>query len=448
MTDVSIQKYRIGPVHRSRSSAGLEKALSVILLVWLLAGTFAQDLIFRSLAATLPAFAIIAIATAILFLRNGLAIRRDGPYMALLIYLAAGAFCLFLSVLGYPSIADLPRANQFIIRQGYFLVLLPMTILTGFIFWRQLYGAIYEFFARYFVPLSLTVMAADLATAYLFGDPLFREINGYSKYVDKLTLYFFFTLLFMARITHPARYSSFAPLLLLSGYFLATRLLTYGSLFAASTGYLLTGFMLIALVTRNRPNLLVKTSLMCLGALVALMAVGTAFPDLFAWDPNAFWRFKNWHTNFETLHQTAYVGIGFGTPYFPITSQDLEHSITILKRGSEPWTGNTETYDLIFMRAQHNSFVNMFFRTGVVGGISFLVFNLLLLRDVLRRVRSADAQWTPHLQTAFVLLVAGIVQTMLHVGIETPRFLIVYGLSVARVLLGTRNLALDRTRNP
>ena len=448
MSDVSVQKYRIGPAHRSRSSAGLEKALSVILLVWLLAGTFAQDLIFRSLVATLPAFAIIAIATVILFLRNGLAIRRDGPYVALLIFLTAGAVSLFLSVLGYPDIAELPRSSRYIPRQGYFLVILPMAILAGFVVWRQLYAKAYEFSARNFVPLILTIMVADVATAYLFGDPLFREINDYSRHLDKLTLYFFVTFLFMARITHPARYSPVGPLVLLMVYFIATRFLTYGSLLSASTGFVLMGFMLIALVTRSRPVLMVEMLLLSLGSIVVLAIVGTTFPDLFAWDPNALWRFNNWHTNFQTLHETGYVGIGFGTPYFPITSQDLEHSITILKRGSEPWTGNTETYDLIFMRAQHTSFVNMFFRTGVVGGISFLAFNLLLLRDVMRRIRSADAQRTPHLQTAFVLLIAGIFQTMMHVGIETPRFLIVYGLSVALVLLLTRNRALDRIRTP
>jgi len=89
------------------------------------------------------------------------------------------------------------------------------------------------------------------------------------------------------------------------------------------------------------------------------------------------------------------------------------------------------------LRAQHNSFVNMFYRTGLAGGLSFLVFNLILLTSLMRKVREIGSHLLPHLQTAHVLLVICVTQAMLHVGIEAPSFLIVYAFSAALISLLT-----------
>ena len=84
--------------------------------------------------------------------------------------------------------------------------------------------------------------------------------------------------------------------------------------------------------------------------------------------------------------------------------------------------------------------MNMFFRTGLVGGLSFLAFNLILLTGLMRKFSRTASHGLPHLQTACVLLVTLMTQAMLHVGIETPQFLIVYALAVALVLLLTWHL--------
>ncbi len=440
MSSAATQEPSYGVPGRRKGSVHLETFLSVVLIVWLIVGTFTHDLVFRTFAGMLPGFVALAAASALVALRNGLALRGDGPYPALYIFTGAGAFALVLSFLGYPDIGGLPRSDRFIIRQAYFLVLLPVTLMAGFVFWRRLYPWLYEFSARYFVPLSLAIMLGDLISAYYFGDPLFREINGYSKFANKLTLYFIFLFIFMARITHPRRYSRFFPFVLITVYLAATKLLTYGSLFQASTGLLFAFYLLIALLLRNRPILFAQVFLLVLACVIGIVVVGTVSPELFSADKNAVWRFTNWRSNFQTLHETGYLGIGFGTPYFPITTQDLENALTIFKRGSEPWSGKTEIYDLVYLRAQHNSFVNMFFRTGLAGGLSFLAFNLILLTGLMRKISQIASHNLPHLQTAYVLLVAGITQAMLHVGLETPRFLIVYALTVALVLLLTWHL--------
>lgn len=435
MSSAATQGPRYGVPGQRTGSVQLETFLSVALIVWLVVGTFTGDLIFRSLGGTLLAFAALAATSTLMILRSGLALRVDGPYPALYIFTTAGAFAVVLSVLGYPDIGGLPRSDRFIIRQSYFLVLLPMALMTGLVFWQRLYPWLYEFSARYFVPLSLAIMLGDLISAYYFGDPAFREFNGYTKYASKLTIYFIFTFVFMARVTHPRRYSRFIPLVLITVYFTATKLLTYGSLFQASTGQLIMVYLLIALLLRNRPILFAQVFLLALACVTGVAVVGTMSPELFTTDPNLVWRFMNWQSNFQTLHETGYLGIGFGTPYFPVTTQDLEHALTVLKRGTEPWSGKTEIYDLVYMRAQHNSFVNMFFRTGLTGGLSFLAFNLILLTGLMRKFRRIASHGLPHLQTACFLLVTGMTQAMLHVGIEAPSFLIVYALTVALALM-------------
>ncbi len=440
MSSAATQGPRYGVPGRRTGSVQLETFLSVALIVWLVVGTFTGDLIFRSMMGTLPAFAALAATSALLALRSGPVLRVDGPYPALYIFTGAGAFAVVLSVLGYPEISGLPRSDRFIIRQSYFLVLLPMALMTGLVFWQRLYPWLYEFSARYFVPLSLAIMLADVITAYFLGDPLFKVNNGYDTYADKLTLYFIFIFIFMARITHPRRYSRFFPLVLITVYFAASNLLNTGTMFQASTGLLIMVYLLIALLLRNRPILFAQVFMLALACVAGIAVVGTVSPELFKADANAIWRFAHWQSNFQTLHETGYLGIGFGTPYYPVTTQDLEHSLTIFKRGSEPWSGGAEIYDLVYLRAQHNSFVNMFFRTGLVGGLSFLAFNLILLKGLMRKFSQIALHGLPHLQTACALLVTIMTQAMLHVGIETPQFLIVYALSVALVLLLTWHL--------
>ena len=251
-----------------------------------------QYYLFRLVPGTMSAFATLFVIAAISALRGGLAIRIDGPFPALYLFLAATVFALLLSFLHYPEVAGLPRSERFIVRQAYFVVILPMTLMAGMVFWRQLFTWLYDFCARYFLVLAVGFMVTDTATAYLFGNPTFRSFNDYSQFADKLVLSFLFAFVYLARVTHPEKGSVLQPLLVLVGYYAATKILTYGSLFQASTGTLILVFLGLVTVLRSRPVLSAQLLLLALLGLTGILIAGTISPELFVEDLNSYWRFQ------------------------------------------------------------------------------------------------------------------------------------------------------------
>lgn len=414
--------------------ARLEVMLSAVILIWLLVGTYAPETVFRSITGTLPALASFTGLAMLLALRSGFRVPVTGRYLALYVLLAAGCLSVVLSYIEHVSLPGYPRAERFIIRQSYFLIMLPLAIMAGFVFWQRCYGALLRFCARFFVPLAIACMVSDWATAYLFGDPTFRGFNDYSKYADKGILTLLFSFVYLARVMSRCE-RHLLPLTLLLIYFGGTKILTYGSLFQATTGTIIMGILALVTVYRLRPALCAQLLVGFLGVVLAGLTVATVNPELLVDDANAYWRFSNWNSNFRALYDTGFVGIGFGTPYFPVTSDSLLHALNILQRGSEPWAGNTQTYDLIYLRTQHNSFVNLFFRTGLVGGLAFLLFNVGVLVAALRSMRGALPELQAQILLGLALVVLGLLQISLHVGLETPRFLVLYAFSIALSVL-------------
>ena len=273
-------------------------------------------------------------------------------------------------------------------------------------------------------------MVSDWATAYLFGDPTFRGFNDYSKYADKGILTLLFSFAYLARVMS-RRERHVVPLVLLLVYFGGTKVLTYGSLFQATIGTIIMALLALVTVFRLRPALGAQLLVAFLVLMLTALTVATMNPQFLVDDANAYWRFSNWNANFGALYDTGFIGIGFGTPYFPVTSDSLLHALNILQRGNEPWAGNTQTYDLIYLRTQHNSFVNLFFRTGLVGGTAFLLFNICVIVAALRAMRGAPTELQGQILLGLTLVVMSLLQISLHVGLETPRFLVLYAFSVA-----------------
>ncbi len=416
-----------------RLHRGLETLFCVVIFIWFVAGTFALDQIFRTQAGTLPAFAAFFGSAALLLIRTGFGVRMDTIHLALYAFLAAGLVALALSYLDYPEISYLQRSDRFIVRQSYFLVLLPVALMAGSVFWSRSYRALFPIAARYFLPLMVTVIAADWITAYLWGDVQSREFNGYSQYADKGTLTFLVSFIYLARVASRPTVQ-IVPLVLIVLYFTGTQVLTYGAVFQATTGTLVFIVLVAATLLRPQPLMSAYCLMAILTAVTAILVVGTCSPELFQSDANAYWRFSNWQSNFQSLLQSGFLGVGFGTPYFEITSEDLNFALTILERGQDPWIVGAGTYDLIYLRTQHNSFVNMFFRTGLIGGAAFLIFNLGVTLSLLRALRSASREVVGHFGMAFALITIGMVQIALHVGLETPRFLVVYAFSISLAL--------------
>jgi hypothetical protein len=426
--DVTLRPAR--PGYGWRDIAGpLETAFSLVIMFWLLVGTFAPNQVFRTFEGLVPLLAALTGGAVIAVLRGRFMLRVDALHVLLYVFLAAGFLALILSYLDATHAAGLPRQDRFIVRQAYFLVLLPLALLAGSVLWRRFYAAIFKFCDRYFLALATLLVAADWLTAAFIGDEQFAKFNDYDLYLEKGTIWLLFGFIYLARVVSRPR-MSWLCLGVLVIYYAGSMALSYGALFQATTGTLVFGLLALVTVLHSHARLCGQA----LVAAVALVAVGliagTAYPDMMSGDDNAVWRFQGWRANFISLYQTGLVGVGFGTPYFPVSSTDLEFALRIYQRGTDPWVADAQIYDLVYLRTQHNSFVNAFYRTGVVGGLAFALLNTALLWTALRSLRDSDAVHRQHLIFASALFVIGILEISLHVGLETPKFLVPYALAL------------------
>ncbi|MGD9866697.1 MAG: hypothetical protein AB7U38_01725 [Hyphomicrobiales bacterium] len=408
----------------------LETLFATILLGWVLVGTAFPDQVFRTMAGTLPAFGAIFALSGLALLRGGLRLRCHGPDIALLFLMIAGLTSLALSWLDFPALAAFPRDDRFILRQAYFLALLPLGVIAGQVLWRRFHDTLATFCVRHFVPLALMIMIGDWSTGYLLGTPGFEEFNDYNLYLEKGTIWLIFGYVYLARVML-GRGSPWLPFALLCTYFFGSLAIGYGSLFQATTGAISFAVLAAATLLCRNLNLAGLAAMGIFAALALLLAAGTIHPDLLKEDYNAWWRFTGWQYNFAALWESGMLGIGFGTPYRPVAAENLEHAMRVTQAAREAWTAGAQPYDLIYMRTQHNSFVNLFFRTGLLGGMAFLLFNIGLLAAGLRAIASGDPLTRAHVAMAMFVFVLGAVEIALHVGLETPRFLIAYTLAAS-----------------
>lgn len=130
-------------------------------------------------------------------------------------------------------------------------------------------------------------------------------------------------------------------------------------------------------------------------------------------DVNSWWRLMLWKHEWSILIKTFFLGVGFGTPY--ATNQMVNY---IYFDPSIP--------DVLYITGQHNSFINMFYRLGLVGGSLFLYFNILILKycDKLRTMLSIEEQKI--IKWAEFSYLAATISITFNVGLESPRVFISY----------------------
>ena len=88
-----------------------------------------------------------------------------------------------------------------------------------------------------------------------------------------------------------------------------------------------------------------------------------------------------------------------------------------------------EAFDMRFL-SQHNSFVIMYFRLGVIGGT---IFFLMFVRHLFRRERPGR-QWSARWLALFLAFVA----TFVNPGVESPQFMVGICLTLAFATAATR----------
>jgi hypothetical protein len=349
-----------------------------------------------------------------------------------------GLVVVALSFMGYYDGFTLwPVEQKFIGRQAYFIFLWLPIGYASLCFWAWNKEAIFNFFGRYGLLICAGIIVLDLATSKLLGDARTVEWVQYQFFLDKLILAFIFVLSATCYIAHNPSSWSFIGMLLVSA--VLYHVLKLGILFNAQTGTILTLILVIAWFPFVSLQMRAVAVCVLVLAMHVVLTAGMFNKNAFKDDANTLWRLNAWTNNWSMVWETNSMGMGFGTPYHQRSAENLRNSA--MNEGDLMQNGPVSLEDTQYFRGQHSSVVNIFYRLGLVGGVLFVLINAFALGRCCVGIKNAHDPTTQKLFfVGAMLLSVQIIQMSLHVGLETPRFLVVYMLSLGLCAVSPRLL--------
>jgi hypothetical protein len=414
---------------RFKIQQGIAKCLGLLLIILFIVGS-SWPSVFKALAG-FAVFALVLTAIAIGPVLNPGTRARTQVLIASLAFVAFGAIILGLSVFHFFDIEPtLQLRSQYLLRQAYFLFLWIPFLLGALSFWNALGSQIVAVCRQWGIPLLVILAVSDIGTALLLGNQKELSWVGYLYFLDKFGFQFTFSLIYLLYVSHERHW--ILCLLLITAFAAASKLLHAGVMFNATTGAIFYLFLVTSTVPLASRRLQASGVVCIYLALVSFLVIGLLFPDWLSQDRNDQWRLMAWRSNFEALWRSGLAGVGFGTPYFAVTADNMLN--TMNNQFNSLSADLMNSTDPQYVRAQHSSIVNMFYRLGLVGGGIFLYFNILVARIGFSNLSHPSPAITRTAYAAFVLFVVQAVQMTVHVGLETPIFLSIYMLSVAFIL--------------
>lgn len=142
-------------------------------------------------------------------------------------------------------------------------------------------------------------------------------------------------------------------------------------------------------------------------------------------DNNALWRLQVWTNELQTLAQTNFMGVGFGTTY---VTYDIYN---IVINANMYLDADGGIYERLFLVANHNSVLNMFYRMGIVGGVLFLSWNIIMLGACLNSFRNnVLGEHNNYCWWAFANYIYNFLIILMNPGMEMMQFAINYTFSL------------------
>jgi hypothetical protein len=366
-----------------------------------------------------------------------------------LAFVAIGALSVAASALElYPKIPLLPRRPDYIGRHSYFVLLLLPFIIGGYHIWSVGLPSVVRFAKSFGILILGLLPVADLGTAYFVG----TWQDGYIHFLDPVQASLFYYIVFSFYIIFTGKRA--LPLLLMTAAVLSDRLSSYGSLFN-TLGSLLMFLILVILSIYGRVRNIrgwLLTALVPVALIV--MTVEISAPSLcqeqeknasaiFSHPGNTYWRCQAWRSNMIELFNTYLIGVGFGVPYHPVTFQNWLDSKNLVHEMNIP--PSAAPSEVLYVRGQHSSLVNVFYRLGVAGGVIFLLMNWILI------IRLARASTGDGLLARLSLISCGstvltFLQISSNVGLESPRYFINYTLAISLAVVCLEAVQAERRR--
>jgi hypothetical protein len=366
-----------------------------------------------------------------------------------LVFVVIGTLSVAASALElYPKILLLPRRTDYIMRHGYFVFLLLPFIIGGYNIWSVGLPGLARFCKRFGIPILALLPIADIGTAHFMG----TWQDGYTRFLDTAQIGICYYLVFSFYIIFTSKRA--LPLLLMTTALLLCRLLAYGSLFNSLASLL----MFLILIVLSLPQAIGAARAWLIASLVPValiaMTIEISLPSLcqeqeqnasaiFSHPGNTYWRCLAWRSNMADLFSTYLIGVGFGVPYHPFTTENwlasemLENEMNI--------SASAPTSEVLYVRGQHSSVINVFYRLGIAGGVIFLLMNWLL---IMRLARAAtDGSFLGRLSLiACGLMVLAFLQISSNVGLESPRYFLNYTLAISLALVCLEGVQAKRPR--
>lgn len=185
---------------------------------------------------------------------------------------------------------------------------------------------------------------------------------------------------------------------------------------------------------------------------IIVMLLIFTFVIIFLWDDiyvkiqsdqNSFWRLQVWTNELQTLAQTNFTGVGFGTAY---VTYDIYNIVDNANMYLDEGGG---IYERLFLVANHNSILNMFYRMGLVGGILFLSWNIVMCGACLTSFRKKVlGEHNNYCWWAFTNYIYNLLIIAMNPGMEMMQFAINYtfslGLMFAIIFSSNKKLLIDK----
>lgn len=178
---------------------------------------------------------------------------------------------------------------------------------------------------------------------------------------------------------------------------------------------LMQGVLLVFFITRKKLKLKHITTFIIIMIFTGYFIQDEIMPSVVAFDANTGWRLKVWADCIKsTINDTFFIGCGFGTTYFPTSPNSISDEFIRfhLIQGTIRDYIFTNVEDNL-VTGQHNSFVNIFYRMGIVGLMLFLAY----LNSMGKKIRNSNA---PR-QLNYILLLSMIIIGV-NVGLESPGY--------------------------
>lgn len=153
-------------------------------------------------------------------------------------------------------------------------------------------------------------------------------------------------------------------------------------------------------------------------SLIFLILFNNMILELIHSDANSLWRLNVWKNELRSLVKTYGLGVGYGAAY---VDTNIFNEVD-----------NSNMYSSIsklFLVANHNSVINMFYRLGIVGGIGFVLLNIALVKWY-AKTYIINTEYNKYLIWAFANYTYNFITISFNPGLESPRFSYGYLISV------------------